>query len=1464
MAVALEQFVKQLADSGVIAPGKLEGFVPPKAQPKDAQELARQLVSSKQLTKYQVQEIYQGRAKSLILGNYTIVDKIGAGGMGQVFKAEHRRMHRVVAIKMLPKNIVQNAAAAARFQREVEAASKLMHPNIVSAFDADEAGGVHFLVMEYIEGSDLSAIVKKDGPLSVRKSVHYILQAAKGLEFAHAEHVVHRDIKPANLLVDKKGTVRILDMGLARIETEADAATQAELTGTGAVMGTVDYMAPEQGLSTKSADARADIYSLGCTLHYLLIGKPAYVGETITAKLLAHHREPIPNLRKLREDVPEELQAIFSKMVAKKIEDRYQTMSEVVAALESLEAGASGVQTSLSIQQSVETKTDADVLTFLTEIPAAPAHKPKPGKKVASLATGKWNKKFLLGAVGAGSLIVMILVAVIFKMHTKDGTLVVEINQPDATVRVLDADGTIEISQPGGKGSVSISVDPGKHQLKVEKAGFNFFAQDFEMDSGGTATIKAMLEPVKGVTATVSAGPPNQPWKTPAFQQWIKTVATLPAEKQVEAVAKKLAELNPGFDGKATGWDGNGPPNIESGAVIEIGFVTDNVTDMSPVRALAGLKKLKCAGSIGERGILADLSPLQGMPLTHLNCGQNPKLSDLSPLKGISLTELDCDGTPISDLSTLKGMPLASLACYGTQVSDLSPLKDMKLTGVLCYDSPVSDLSPLKGMPLTWLDCHHTTVSDLSPLQGMPLTVLGCGVTPVSDLSPLKGMPLTWLDCHDTAVSDLSPLQGMTLATVLFTPININNGLNVIRQMDTVKTIGVGFENKDQFPPNEFWKSYDAGEFNKAASSPDAKLTATQPASPSTASTAPAPAPTVKPSVAKDSRLPIPEEAARLKAEQRLQDLLKTDLAQAKLPEQKSVLAERLLKQADSTPNDPAAKYATLEESLRLAIDIGDAAVLQEAIDALAATYVVDAPETWADALETTTKKPHVPPINRSLAEAALGQMDQSMAHDRYELAVRFQATALAAARRARDAPLLKSVVERGKSLAAAKTLWEAAEKARPVLAKSPDDAAANLALGKYLCFVKGEWDQGFVHLSKGNDATLAGLATQSLTKPSDPTAQKALGDAWWKAAESADGARKAEFHKGSDYWYSVALPGLTGSTKSRVEERIQSGPPTTARAYVSLATQKWLNEVAALPAEKQVEAVAKKLVELNPRFDGQVTPKIEDGAVTGLNFNAKNVTDISPVQALTRLQELGCAGGGLSDLSPLKGMPLHVLSCGGNPIFDLSPLRGMPLSGEMSLAGCPVHDLSPLAGMRFTYLNLENTQIRDVEALKGMPLTSLCLLNCQVSNLEPLKGMPLTSLDLRSAPVQDLKPLQNLPLTFLWLGACGQVRDLGPLKGLPLTVLWLDGCAQVRDLEPLKGLPLTRLWIHGSGVTDLSPLQGMKLEEIRLTPKNITRGTDSLRGMKSLNQSGQIGTVDEAWPAAQFWKKFDAGEFNK
>ncbi|MBL8814475.1 MAG: protein kinase [Planctomyces sp.] len=301
----------------------------------DPKLVINQLISKGLLTQFQLDALSEGRGASLRVGNYDILDRLGAGGMGTVFKARHRRMKRVVALKVLAANLSKDAMFVKRFQREVETIASLGHPNIVMAYDADEAEVGHFLVMEFVNGRDLAACVAALGAMSAGQAVNCVLQVARGLAYAHSQEIIHRDIKPHNLLIDDSGVVKVTDLGLARLNHGAEGADAAtDVTMAGGVLGTADYMPPEQAIDSTTIDHRADIYSLGCTLHYLLTGKPPYSGPTIMSLLLKHREAEIPSLRELRPEIPQRLDALFQRMVAKRPEHRMQQMSEVVAELE--------------------------------------------------------------------------------------------------------------------------------------------------------------------------------------------------------------------------------------------------------------------------------------------------------------------------------------------------------------------------------------------------------------------------------------------------------------------------------------------------------------------------------------------------------------------------------------------------------------------------------------------------------------------------------------------------------------------------------------------------------------------------------------------------------------------------------------------------------------------------------------------------------------------------------------------------------------------------------------------------------------------------------------------------------------------------------------------------------------------------------------------------------------------------
>lgn len=332
-----ETFLKNLHKSGLLSSRELEEALPQLPATQRGRSLARAMVRMGLLTKFQAERLLAGRTHGFMLAQYRILEQLGQGGMGRVFKAVHQTMNRVVALKLLAPHLVRTPKARDLFQSEVRNAAQLHHPNIVTAYDANQIGDRYYLVMEYVDGPNLDQLVRDKGPLPVDLACEIIRQAAIGLQYAHEMSMVHRDIKPANLLVYRNPktdalTVKILDFGLARLydpDKETGAAPVKERT----VMGTPDFLSPEQGQGIHDVDIRSDLYSLGCTLYYLLVGRVPFPGGTSLEKLNRHRTEDPVLLENYRPDVPETVADIVRRLMAKDPAKRFQAPQDLASAL---------------------------------------------------------------------------------------------------------------------------------------------------------------------------------------------------------------------------------------------------------------------------------------------------------------------------------------------------------------------------------------------------------------------------------------------------------------------------------------------------------------------------------------------------------------------------------------------------------------------------------------------------------------------------------------------------------------------------------------------------------------------------------------------------------------------------------------------------------------------------------------------------------------------------------------------------------------------------------------------------------------------------------------------------------------------------------------------------------------------------------------------------------------------------
>lgn len=327
-----KSFLSLLEKSRIVADDSLKSALSDLADIADGEKvntekLASHLLDSGLITQWHVDKLLGGKYKGFFLGKFKLLGHLGTGGMSSVYLAMHKVSRQTRAIKVLPRKRVSDKSYLDRFYREGQAAAALNHPNVVRIYDICSEADTHYMVMEHVKGADLYEIVKDDGPLTPETAANYIMQAARGLTHAHEKGMVHRDIKPANLLLTEEGVVKILDLGLALFQQEEE--ESLTVLHNEKVMGTADYLSPEQAVNSHNVDHRADIYSLGCTLYFLLTGKPPFSEGSLAQRIAMHQTQEPPALMEVNASFPPELVRICEKMMRKDPNDRYRDCEQL-------------------------------------------------------------------------------------------------------------------------------------------------------------------------------------------------------------------------------------------------------------------------------------------------------------------------------------------------------------------------------------------------------------------------------------------------------------------------------------------------------------------------------------------------------------------------------------------------------------------------------------------------------------------------------------------------------------------------------------------------------------------------------------------------------------------------------------------------------------------------------------------------------------------------------------------------------------------------------------------------------------------------------------------------------------------------------------------------------------------------------------------------------------------------------
>jgi serine/threonine protein kinase/formylglycine-generating enzyme required for sulfatase activity len=1383
------------------------------------------------------------------IGHYEVLEVLGQGGFGIVFRAFDDTLQRVVAVKVLAPQLAATSPARKRFLREARTSAAVRHEHVVQVYEVGETP-LPYIAMEFIPGETLQQRLDRTGPVEPAEVVRVGRQVAEGLAAAHATDLIHRDIKPGNILLEGgQQRVKITDFGLAR------AADDASISQSGIIAGTPMYMAPEQALGHK-LDQRADLFSLGSVLYQMAAGRPPFRANGTVAVLKRVAEDTPRDIREITPETPQWLCAIIAKLHAKDPDKRYQSAREVADVLADCEAqlkAGSKLKDYSRIPKRMQTavrkpgrrKWAAAVVLFslitLTVMEFAgvthlfrrqsspgaadPNHGLPPGQQVnpdAGHSEGwvqLFNGKDLTG----------------WKTHPdQPGRWTVEngILRGSAVPSYLYSDRgdfanfhlrvEARINRGGDSGlffRAPFATRPGRTaDQRRPAAGYEVELSDVPTNTARTGSV--WDAETTGPPKLLQQGSPDAPFGP---DEWL-TVEVIARDNHFVATINgtPVADCMDARNRYASGHlalQVYSPRTVVEVRKIEIKELPSNPPafknslGMEFVRVPKGKAWLGGGkDKLGDREVeIKDDFYLGKYEVTQEEwekvMGENP--SYFSRTGGAKdavkdIPDADLKRFPVENVSWDQCQVfVAKLNQREKEAGWVYRLPTEKEWEYACRGGPMVDKAD-SAFDYYFAKPTNTLLPDQANFKhdkGLKRTrKVGSYEPNVLGLADMHGSLAEWCDDAEKGANGVS-LRGFrggcwthdsgwcrAVARNAYSP--SSRGQNLGLRLARVPA---------------------------DAASPDVKT------------------PLLAATVLKDAVLLMNFEKDTFYAKDGktyVRDL--SGRGNDGLCENVAFTADGKVGGSLLCEHGPVKATDSAAQDYAGGLRIGKSLITGQS------NYTITA---WCRKVSAgpanlylTCRTPGGAPDTRSSHFVVANYREGRIAVEAYN-------PGLGGEKWRRSSTDKETIPEKG---------WF-------FVAASLSDGVADG--GKLRVFINDRQYSFNSQLAESNPSDkdlvdLIGCNTSGAVIDELAVFQRALSDEEIAA---------------------VRALGLKGTPLN-----VGKAPPAVA-PFTDADAQR----IAGLPPAEQVEEVRKELMRRNPGFDRKLEHKIVGEAVTELHVLTDEVTNIAPVRALKGLVYLDLRGtypyqGKLSDLSPLKGMTFTRLDCSStrvadltpladlplaflhfnhNPVSTLAPLKDMPLV-ELGCAETRVTDFSPLKGMQLQKLGAQLLAVTDLTPLQGMPLKGLDLYHTTgVTSIAPLQGMPLEGLNLQDVPVADVSPLKGMTTLRSLTLAGNALADLGPLAGLKLTDLAIRE-KRVSDLAPLKGMPLVRLEIHATGVTDLRPLQGMPLQEIRLTPKNITQGLEILRDMKSLKTIGIGPEKDKVWPAAEFWERHDKGEF--